>query len=71
MAHRPEDAPAFVFARKGYDVWLGNNRGNDFARKHVKLDPVVDEEEFYTYDFEDLGDFDVPAQIDQVLASTS
>ena len=70
MAHKPELAPAFTFARRGYDVWLGNNRGNNFARRHVKLDPVDDEEEFFTYDFEDLGEYDVPAQIDYALAKS-
>ena len=37
IGHTPELAPAFQFARAGYDVWLGNNRGNRFGDKHMKL----------------------------------
>ena len=42
----------FVLADRGYDVWLGNNRGNVYARKHVRLDP--DEAEFWDFSFVSL-----------------
>ena len=35
IVNEPEKAPAFVLARNGYDVWLGNNRGNKYAKGHV------------------------------------
>ena len=47
-----EKAPAFVAARAGYDVWLGNTRGNKYSRHHVKYNPDLNREAFWDFDME-------------------
>lgn len=66
--NEPQVAPAFVLARAGYDVWLGNNRGNRFSLAHTTLDPTSFE--FWQFDWEDMGTKDTPAVIDFILKET-
>ena len=61
-------ALAFVLARKGFDVWLGNNRGNKYARTHLSLNR--DDERFWDFSFQEMGVQDVPAILRRILAET-
>jgi len=63
-----EFAPPFVAARAGYDVWLGNSRGNKYSHEHVKLDSQ--DPAFWDFDWEKMGDYDVPASIDFIIKKT-
>ena len=38
MLNWPELSPALLLAKKGYDVWLGNNRGNFYSHGHAWVD---------------------------------
>mgnify|MGYP002368527994 FL=1 len=55
-----DKAPAFILANQGYDVWLGNSRGNKHSRKHIHYNPDKDAE-FWQFTFQDMADFDIPA----------
>jgi pimeloyl-ACP methyl ester carboxylesterase len=67
----PEVAPAFVTARAGYDVWLGNSRGNTYSRAHVSLNPDSKlNHKFWEFDFEEMGQYDIPAYLEYITALT-
>jgi len=63
--HDPQVAPAFVLARAGYDVWMGNNRGNRFSNTHETLSGTS--KEYWNFSWEEMGTKDTPAVIDYVL----
>ncbi|XP_063549205.1 lipase 3-like [Cydia strobilella] len=68
----PEYAIAYNLADAGYDVWMGNQRGNRYSREHVSLNPNDAKEklEFFDFSWEDVGTIDLPAMIDYALAFT-
>ncbi|KIV91639.1 hypothetical protein PV10_06155 [Exophiala mesophila] len=59
----------FVLASKGYDVWLGNNRGNKYSKKSTKHSPTSPG--FWNFSMDEFAFHDIPDTIDYVLNTTS
>lgn len=64
----PEQSLGFVLADAGYDVWLGNARGNKYSRRHVKLSPT--DSDFWKFSWHEIGVYDLPAAIDYIQEQT-
>ncbi|XP_039291399.1 lipase 3-like [Nilaparvata lugens] len=60
------DSLGFYLADAGYDVWIGNFRGNYYGGlNHYKNLP-----DFWDFSFHEMGIYDLPAQIDFILTTT-
>lgn len=68
----PNQGLAYMLADAGYDVWMGNVRGNRYSRKHLSMNPDGRRSErkaFWSFSWHEMGIFDLPAMIDYVLAN--
>ncbi|XP_055677827.1 lipase 3-like [Lutzomyia longipalpis] len=61
----PQNSLPFQLADAGYDVWMGNFRGNMYSRKHLTLS--AQEHKFWDFESHEFGVFDLPAMLDHVL----
>jgi lysosomal acid lipase/cholesteryl ester hydrolase len=62
----PRKSLPFVLADAGYDVWLGNNRGNKYSKKHVFREPS--ENAFWNFSIDDFALYDIPDTVDYILS---
>ncbi|KAL0481276.1 lysosomal acid lipase [Acrasis kona] len=59
---------AFILADQGYDVWLGNVRGNRYSDEHVSLSKFGNGYWQFTYD--EMALIDLPTMIEYILKAS-
>nr|XP_033339533.1 gastric triacylglycerol lipase-like [Megalopta genalis] len=64
----PSNSLGYLLADAGYDVWLGNNRGNVYSKNHRTL--ISTDRRFWDFSYHELGICDLPATIDYILGRT-
>jgi len=62
-------AITYQLADLGYDVWLLNNRGNRYSRKHLQLNPDKDSK-FWQYSLHEMGIYDIKNSIEYIIKIT-
>ncbi|KAI1206685.1 alpha/beta-hydrolase [Annulohypoxylon truncatum] len=58
----------FVLVERGYDVWLGNNRGNKYSKKSAKYSPTSTD--FWNFSIDEFAFYDIPDSINYILETT-
>lgn len=61
-------SPAFILANRGYDVWLGNIRGNRYSN-HA-LSPHIRVDDYWDFSFDELAKFDLTASFKYIANKT-
>ncbi|XP_058806281.1 lipase 1-like [Phymastichus coffea] len=64
----PQRDLAFLLVDAGFDVWIGNVRGNCYSRSHVSKSP--ENSDFWEFSYHEMAIYDVKSFIDRVLAET-
>lgn len=56
----------FILAKQGYDVWLGNARGNKYSQYHVHLSPS--HQPFWNFSINEFAMRDLPDTVDVIIS---
>uniref|UniRef100_A0A1A9W5Z0 Lipase n=1 Tax=Glossina brevipalpis TaxID=37001 RepID=A0A1A9W5Z0_9MUSC len=63
-----EDSLPYLLSKNGYDIWLGNNRGNIYSRHNIRYNDT--DRDFWNFSWHEMSIYDLPAMIDFIRAYT-
>lgn len=69
LLNLPNQSTGFAFADAGFDVWLGNVRGNRYGRKHVNY--TTNDSDFWRFTFDEMQEYDLPAMFNYIQNITN
>lgn len=67
MLEKDHNLP-FLLYDLGFDVWMGNNRGNKYSQKHLKYH--ISTEAFWDFSLDEFALYDIPDTINYILETT-
>ncbi|XP_044254846.1 lipase 3-like [Tribolium madens] len=59
----------FMLADAGYDVWMGNARGNTYSKAHLTL--PIQSPQYWNFSWHEMGIYDLPAALYYVSNTTN
>ncbi|XP_049940919.1 lipase 1-like [Schistocerca serialis cubense] len=64
----PDTGLGYRLSDAGYDVWMGNLRGNVFSKEHLTLS--TSDQAYWNYSWHEEGLLDIPALVEATLNAT-
>lgn len=64
----PDESLPYILADAGYDVWIGNIRGNKHGDSHLEYGRYDDE--LWSLSFDEQGKYDIPNTLDYIRSVT-
>jgi len=64
----PDQSLPFILADNGYDVWLGNNRGNGYSMTNTNFG--TGDPRFWDFSWDDMALIDFPTMVDYVSTNS-